>query len=119
MPHKVKHRTRQEKRKRAVRKKLYGTADRPRLSVFRSNRYIYLQLVDDEVGETILALSDIAHDENYQGSKTERAAAVAKDLAQLMKKNNIKQVVFDRGPYKYHGRVKAAAEALRKEGINL
>jgi large subunit ribosomal protein L18 len=109
--------TNQQKRKMAVRKKLHGTAQRPRLSVFRSNRYIYLQLINDDTGESLFGATDAAKEETFKGTKTEKSAKVAKELVKEMKKKKIKQIVFDRGPYKYHGRVKMVAETLRKEGI--
>ncbi len=106
------------KRKLSVRKKLHGTAQRPRLSVFRSNKHIYLQLINDDTGRSLLGATDAGDEKEYQGTKTEKAIAVAKDLAKQMQAENINQIIFDRGPYKFHGRVKAVAETLRQEGIN-
>ena len=97
-----------------MRAKIKGTAKRPRLSVFRSNKYIYCQLIDDEKGKIILAVADL---KGAKGSKTEHAYAVGKELAQLAKAKKIKQVVFDRGGYKYHGRIKATAEGAREGGL--
>jgi large subunit ribosomal protein L18 len=114
----VKHLTTKQRRKITVRKKLHGTADRPRLTVFRSNQHIYLQLIDDDAGLSLASASSASKEKKYTGTKTEKAGQVAKELAQLIKKKKIKQIVFDRGPYKYHGRVKAVAEQLREAGIN-
>jgi large subunit ribosomal protein L18 len=100
-----------------VRAKIFGTAQRPRLSVFRSNNHIYAQLIDDTTGRTLLAVSDLNLKINKQMKKTNIAAMVGESLAKLAKEHNIKRVVFDRGGYSYHGRVKALAEAARKGGL--
>lgn len=117
----VNHRSTREKRTLAVRKKLFGTSDRPRLTVFRSNQHIYLQAIDDERGQTVATASDVALDKGskkkLKGTKTEKAVEAAKQMAKNLKKAKIKQIVFDRGPYRYHGRVKAVAETLRKADI--
>lgn len=114
----IKHITTKQRRKITVRKKLHGTAKRPRLSVFRSNQHIYLQLIDDDAGLSLVSASSATKDNKYKGTKTEKAAQVADDLFQLMKKKKINTIIFDRGPYKYHGRVKAVADQLRQAGIN-
>jgi len=113
----VKHLTTKQRRKITVRKKLRATG-RPRLTVFRSNQHIYLQLIDDEAGVSLVSASSATKEKKYTGTKTEKATQVAQELAQLIKKKKINQIVFDRGPYKYHGRVKAVAEELRKAGID-
>jgi large subunit ribosomal protein L18 len=105
-----------ERRHRRVRGKVFGTAERPRLVVFRSNRGIEAQLVDDLEGRTLAAASWL-NLESFKGSKTEQAAEVGKLLAQNAKKADIETVVFDRGGYLYHGRVKALAEAAREGGL--
>src|SRR5687768_15735343 len=97
------------RRHRRVRGKVVGSPERPRLAVFRSNRGISAQLVDDENGRT-LASADWMHLKGFKGSKTEQAAEVGKQLAAAAKKAGIEQVVFDRAGYLYHGRVKALAE---------
>ncbi|MPM80031.1 50S ribosomal protein L18 [bioreactor metagenome] len=102
------------KRKLRVRAKLFGTEERPRLTVFRSNKHIRLQVVDDKAGKTLAAASDFAQ---KSGTKSEKSAAVAKELLQALKSKKITQLVFDRSYYKYHGRVKAVAESLREGGI--
>ncbi|MFN2629751.1 MAG: 50S ribosomal protein L18 [Gaiellaceae bacterium] len=106
-----------ERRHRRVRGKVQGSADRPRLAVFRSNRGIDAQLVDDTVGKTLAAASWL-HLKSFKGSKTEQAAEVGKLLAQNAKKAGVEQVVFDRGGYLYHGRVKALADGAREGGLD-
>ena len=106
-----------ERRHRRVRGKLFGTAERPRLVVFRSNRGIEAQLVDDLDGKTLAAASWLQLKKGFKGSKTEQAAEVGKLLAQKAKQANVETVVFDRGGYLYHGRVKALAEAAREGGL--
>jgi large subunit ribosomal protein L18 len=108
-----------EKRKRRVRGKLFGTEQRPRVTVLRSNQHTYLQAINDEVGVTIAAVNDGGKTPKFTGTKTERAVAAAKALAELLKKQKVAAVVFDRGPYRYHGRVRAVADALREAGVNL
>ena len=106
-------------RKMRVRSKLHGTADRPRLTVFRSNQHIYLQVVDDDAQKTLLSATDATKKSTVKGTKIERAQVVAELLLKLLQKAEIKALVFDRGAYKYHGRVKAVAETLREGGIKL
>jgi large subunit ribosomal protein L18 len=105
------------RRHRRVRGKLFGTAERPRLVVFRSNRGIEAQLVDDTEGKTLAAASWLQLKKSFKGNKTAQAAEVGKLLAQNAKKANIETVVFDRGGNLYHGRVKALAEAAREGGL--
>jgi large subunit ribosomal protein L18 len=106
-----------ERRHRRVRGKLFGTAERPRLVVFRSNRGIEAQLVDDLEGKTLAAASWLQLKKGFKGSKTEQAAEVGKLLAQNAKQANVETVVFDRGGYLFHGRVKALADAAREGGL--
>ena len=106
-----------ERRHRRVRGKVFGTAERPRLVVFRSNRGIEAQLVDDLEGKTLAAASWLQLRKGFKGSKTEQAAEVGKLLAQNAKQANVETVVFDRGGYLYHGRVKALADAAREGGL--
>lgn len=97
-----------------VRAVVFGTETRPRLTVFRSNRYIVAQLINDEKGKTIAAISS----KNLQkGTKQERAAHAGKLIAEQAIKAGIKKVVFDRKSYRYHGRVRAFAEGARKTGL--
>jgi len=104
------------RRHKRVRGKVSGTAERPRLVVFRSNRGIEAQLVDDLEGKTLAAASWLQL-KGTKGSKTDQATAVGKLLAQNAKKADVETVVFDRGGYLYHGRVKALADAAREGGL--
>lgn len=97
-----------------IRKKVRGTAERPRLSVFRSNVSIYCQLIDDLKGHTLAAASS----RGCTGTKSEQAAAVGKLIAEAAKAQGIQTIVFDRGGYRYHGRVKALADGAREGGLN-
>ena len=106
-----------ERRHRRVRAKVRGTAERPRLVVFRSNRGIEAQLVDDDSGRTLAAASHLALAKSFKGDKTEQAAEIGKRLADAAKKAGVSNVVFDRGGYLYHGRVKALAEGAREGGL--
>jgi large subunit ribosomal protein L18 len=100
------------------RDKVRGTAERPRLVVFRSNRGIDAQLVDDRTGRTLAAASWLAVKNSFKGDKTEQAAEVGKQLAAAAKQAGIKACVFDRAGYLYHGRVKALADGAREGGLN-
>ncbi len=104
--------------KRRIRKKVRGTAERPRLSVFRSNRYIYAQLIDDERGVTLVSASS-REAEVQQGAARpiERSALVGKLLAARARAKGIEKVVFDRNGYRYHGNVRALAEGAREGGL--
>ena len=104
-----------KKRHLRIRNKISGTAERPRLSVFRSNKHIYAQAIDDVRGETLVSASD--RDLKKDGSDKEIAGKVGKILAKKALKTGIKEVVFDRGGYRYHGRVKALAEGARDGGL--
>jgi len=104
------------RRHRRVRGKITGTAERPRLVVFRSNRGIFAQLVDDATGRTIAGASWTGL-KNFKGDKSEQAKAVGKELAAAAKQAGIRAVVFDRGGYLYHGRVKALADGAREGGL--
>jgi large subunit ribosomal protein L18 len=106
-----------ERRHKRVRGKIVGSAKRPRLVVFRSNRGIEAQLVDDLEGKTLAAASWLHLKKSFKGSKSEQAAEVGKLLADNAKKANVETVVFDRGGYLYHGRVKALADAAREGGL--
>ena len=97
-----------------VRSRIVGTQERPRLSVFRSNKYIYAQLIDDEKGVTLAAASDLAA---KKGTKVERAKEVGAALAKEAKGKKVTSIVFDRGGFLYTGRVKALAEGAREGGL--
>ena len=104
------------KRHKRIRGKISGTAERPRLSIFRSNKNIYAQLIDDVAGVTLASASTL--DENVSdATKVEQAAAVGKAIAEAAKAKNISTVVFDRSGYLYHGRVQALADAARENGL--
>ena len=105
------------RRHRRVRAKLHGDAARPRLVVFRSNRGIEAQLVDDDSGKTLASASHLALAKSFKGDKTAQAEAVGKALATAAKKAGYETVVFDRAGYLYHGRVKALAEGAREGGL--
>lgn len=102
-----------------VRSKFFGTAERPRLTVFRSNRHLYLQVVNDEQKKTLVSVNDSGKEKKLEGNKTERAKQLAADLAKQMTKAKIKKLSFDRGGYRYHGRIKAVAEVLREAGVEV
>ena len=104
------------RRHKRVRKHIFGTAERPRLVVFRSNRGIAAQLVDDTAGRTLAAASSLDVGSG-KGTKSDQATEVGKLLAANAKKADVKAVVFDRGGYLYHGRIKALAEAAREGGL--
>ena len=106
-----------ERRHRRVRGKIHGNAERPRLVVFRSNRGIEAQLVDDDASRTVAAASWLQLKKSFKGSKIEQASEVGKLLAQNAKKAGVERVVFDRGGYLYHGRVKALADGAREGGL--
>ncbi len=101
-------------RKRRIRAKVFGTAQRPRLSVFRSLRGLYIQLIDDRKGKTILSVSskEVSAKQNVSGAKK-----VGEVVAKKCADKKIKELVFDRSGYKYHGKVKALADEIRKSGI--
>lgn len=97
-----------------IRKRIKGTGQIPRLSIFRSNKYIWVQLIDDQNAKTLVSLTDRKLKNN---NKIQKAKEIGLNLAKLASKKNIKKVVFDRSGYKYHGRVKAIAEAAREGGL--
>ncbi len=103
-----------ERRHRRVRRKITGTSERPRITVYRSLHHIYAQIIDDVSGKTLLSVSSLK-----QGLKgnIEAANQIGTQLAERAKTANIKEVVFDRGGYLYHGRIKAFAESARKNGL--
>ena len=113
---------RRKRRKRRVRKKIFGSADRPRLSVFRSLRHIYAQIVDDVSARTLVSASTkekaLAESLESTGNK-DAATAIGKALAARAVEAGVKQVAFDRSGYRYHGRVKALADAVREGGVKL
>jgi large subunit ribosomal protein L18 len=112
----VNKRERRARVKRGIRKKIFGTAGRPRLSVFRSNRHIYAQLIDDVAGRTLASSSSMGLE---SGSPKEQGAEVGKTLAERAKEAGIESAVFDRNGFRYHGRVQAVAEGAREGGLKL
>ena len=113
---KIERRTRIKLR---IRKKLKGTAERPRLTVFRSNKQVYVQVVDDLNGKTLISASSREKSiaEKEVSKKVDQAALVGTLIAEKCKEKGIEEIVFDRGGYKYHGRVKSLADAARKGGL--
>jgi len=106
------------RRHRRVRGRIAGTPERPRLAVFRSNRHIYAQLVDDAAGRTLVSASDM--DDGVAGQKkADRAKAVGQLMARRAREAGVDRVVFDRGGRLYHGRVRALAEGAREEGLQI
>ncbi len=103
--------------KRRVRKNIYGSSERPRLSVFRSNKQIYAQIIDDENGVTLVSASSYNSKEVEGKSKSEQAVIVGKAVAEKAIKAGVTTVVFDRNGYQYHGRVKSLAEGAREGGL--
>ena len=103
--------------KKRIRKNISGTPNRPRLSVFRSNKQIYAQVIDDVKGVTITSASSYVKDSTQKVNKVEQAKLIGKKIAENASKAGIKEVVFDRNGYLYHGRVKALAESARENGL--
>jgi large subunit ribosomal protein L18 len=108
---------RRAKIKRRIRKKVFGTSTLPRLSVYRSNKQIYAQLIDDTNGVTLAAASSYNNKEAAKKNKTEQAAVVGKELAAKAIQAGVESVVFDRNGYLYHGRVKSLADSAREGGL--
>jgi large subunit ribosomal protein L18 len=100
-----------------IRRKLAGTPERPRLAVFRSVAHIYVQVIDDSKGTTIVSASSVDKSNKTNGGNVAAAKAIGKLVAERAKEKGIKQVVFDRGGYQYHGRIKALADAAREAGL--
>ena len=116
---KVVHLEGRGRRKVRIRKKVFGTAERPRLSVFRSAKHVYAQVIDDEKGVTLATMSTLGKEQRGKvtGKKVDKATHVGEALAKECKAKNITKVVFDRNGYMYHGRVKAIADGARKGGL--
>lgn len=114
----MKRNTSKQRREKRVRQKVQGTKECPRLSVFRSNASIYAQLIDDEEGMTLIGVTDrMLEKQEEKKGKTNQARAIGMLLAKKAAEKNITKVVFDRGSYAYHGRVKALAEGAREGGL--
>ncbi len=110
----IEKKEKKKKRQKSIRSKILGTKKRPRLSVFRSLNYIYVQLIDDKKGKTMVSAGDKGI---KKGNKTEKAFKVGEEIAKKALGKKIEEVIFDRSGYKYHGRVKALAEGARKGGL--
>jgi large subunit ribosomal protein L18 len=108
---------RRAKIKRRIRKKIFGTAAIPRLSVFRSNKQIYAQIIDDTTGKTLASAGSLKHEEAQKVAKLDQAVMVGKIIAENATKAGIQAVVFDRNGYLYHGRVKSLADSARESGL--
>ena len=100
-----------------IRRKLSGTKERPRLAVFRSVAHIYAQIIDDVEGRTLASASSVDKDGKTKGGNVAAAKAIGKLVAERAKEKGVKAVVFDRGGYQYHGRIKALADAAREAGL--
>ena len=109
--------TQKLRRQKRVRAKIQGSQQKPRLSVFRSNKFIYVQAIDDENQKTIVAVSEKELKETEKAKKTDRAFELGKLLAKKVLSKKITEAVFDRGSYRYHGRVQKIAEGLREGGL--
>ncbi len=107
------------RRRMRIRKKIIGTNDRPRLSVFRSNRHIYAQIIDDTQQKVLFGLSSVANKTLAKKKKTEVAREIGKRIGKLAVEKGIEKVAFDRAGYKYHGRIKAIADGARETGLKL
>lgn len=110
---------RRQRIKKRIRKVISGTTERPRLSVYRSNKQIYAQIIDDEKGVTVTSASSLKNDAAQKVNKIEQAQMIGKEIAEKAKTAGIEACVFDRNGYLYHGRVKALADAAREGGLKL
>ena len=104
------------RRKKRIRKKIFGTTERPRLSVFRSANHIYAQVIDDLQGKTLACVSSFEKG-NHRRANTDTCSVLGKELAERCKAKNIAQVAFDKNGYNYHGRIKALADGAREGGL--
>ena len=109
--------SRRDRIKKGIRKRLTGSTERPRLSVFRSNKGIYAQVINDVTGTTIASASSLSKDFSGTGNKSDQSVAVGKLVAEKAIAAGVKEVVFDRNGYLYHGRVKSLAEGVREAGL--
>jgi len=110
--------SRRDRIKKGIRKRLTGSTERPRLSVYRSNKGIYAQIIDDVQGKTLVSASSLSKEFATTGNKSDQSTAVGKMIAEKAVAAGIKDVVFDRNGYLYHGRVKSLAEGAREGGLN-
>ena len=112
---KVSKTEKKDRRHAKIRTRVFGTTKRPRLSVFKSNRFVYAQIINDETGKTLAAASSV---KAKKGTKSEQSKVVGKEIAEKAKTAKISKVVFDRGGFAYKGRVRNVAEAAREGGLN-
>ena len=117
MIHKIEKKEIRSRIHKRIRRKLAGTAERPRLAVFRSVAHIYAQVIDDNAGSTLVSASTVDKGNRTNGGNVAAAKAVGKLVAERAKEKGIQKVVFDRGGYQYHGRIKALADAARSAGL--
>ncbi len=117
MIHKIEKKEIRRRIHQRIRRKLSGTSARPRLAVFRSVAHIYVQVIDDSKGTTLVSASSVDKGAKTNGGNVAAAKAIGKLVAERAKEKGIKQVVFDRGGYQYHGRIKALADAAREAGL--
>lgn len=111
--------SRRDRIKRSIRKNVFGTAERPRLTVFRSNAQIYAQIIDDNSGNTLVSCGSLKNDASQKVNKVEQAKMVGSEIAEKAIAAGISTVVFDRNGYLYHGRVKSLADSARESGLKL
>ena len=104
--------------KKRIRKSVNGTSERPRLAVYRSNKEIYAQIIDDLSGKTLFSANSVNNEAAHKGNKVEQAVVVGKQIAEKAKAAGVSSVVFDRSGYLYHGRIKSLADAAREAGLN-
>lgn len=105
------------RRKMSIRKDIFGTSSKPRLSVFRSNRYLYVQAINDETGSTLASVSSLSYDHKTFKLNKKTAEKIGEDIAEKLKKLNIETVIFDRNGFLYTGKIKALADSARKNGL--
>ncbi len=116
----LKEKNRKEERRRLRnRAKIFGTAQKPRLSIFRSNKYVYAQMIDDNTGKTLVSASSRELVKAKKGKKVDQAKALGTLIAEKSKKLSIKEAIFSKGPYLYHGRIKSLAEGAREAGLKI
>ena len=109
---------RRERRKKHIRKKIRGTASRPRMTIYKSNKHLYIQVIDDDIANTLVSASTVEKELRNLKNKKEDAEKLGKIIGERLKKAKISEVIFDRNGYIYCGLIKAVADAARKEGVN-
>ena len=117
MKHVVQKTQRRSRRKLRIRGRLHGSAKRPRMTVFRSNRHLYVQVIDDQAGHTLASASTLQADGKGLGNTTDDAAKLGTAIGKQLDAINVTEIVFDRNGYRYHGVIKALADSVRKSGV--